>query len=192
MAAAAVQAETEVGHKSSPKRTTRRGDSSPALPHEPSSFSLGLAPPPLQAARHLKHAVRVEERSDEPAQEKALLARGLQECLTSGIWSMAIWLEALPQRKARNRRIEKARERFERSVSAGPDLGDAWGWWLKFEQQHGTAAQQEDVIMRCQVAEPGHCETWQPIANDGKTGGSWPSKSTSWSLLPCNEEPVLY
>jgi hypothetical protein len=44
------------------------------------------------------------------------------------------------------RRIEKARG-FEHVVSAGPDLGDGWGWRLKFERQHGTAVQQEDVIV---------------------------------------------
>jgi pre-mRNA-processing factor 6 len=43
----------------------------------------------------------VEKRSDEPAQGKALLGLGMQECPTSGIlWSMAIWSEARSQRKA--------------------------------------------------------------------------------------------
>ncbi|KAF8488337.1 hypothetical protein F5888DRAFT_1796369 [Russula emetica] len=87
------------------------------------------------------------------------VACALQECPTSDmLWSMAIW-------------IEEAREWFERAVSAGPDLGDAWGWWLKFERKHETAAQQEDVIVRCQAAEPRHGETWQPIAKDDKNRG---------------------
>jgi pre-mRNA-processing factor 6 len=48
-------------------------------------------------------AVRVEELSGVPAQGKALLARALQESPTSGIlWSMEIWSEARPQRKARS------------------------------------------------------------------------------------------
>jgi pre-mRNA-processing factor 6 len=68
-------------------------------------------------------------------------------------------------------RIEKTREWFERAVSAGQDFGDAWGWWLQFERRHGTAAQQEDVIVRCQPAEPRHGETWQPIAMDDRNGG---------------------
>jgi hypothetical protein len=50
-------------------------------------------------------------------------------------------------------------------------MHDAWGWWLKFERQHGMGAQQEDVIVRCQAAEPSHGETWQPIAKDDKNGG---------------------
>jgi pre-mRNA-processing factor 6 len=107
---------------------------------------------------------------------------------------MAIWSEARPQRKAHSvdvlrkceavplvictvarlywadRKIEKAREWFERAVSASPDPGDAWGWWLKFEH-HGTAAQEEDIIVRCQAAEQRHGETWQPIAKDDKNGG---------------------
>jgi hypothetical protein len=39
------------------------------------------------------------------------------------------------------RKVEKARSWFERSVktdSGDPDYGDAWSWWWKFEQQHGT------------------------------------------------------
>jgi pre-mRNA-processing factor 6 len=52
-----------------------------------------------------------------------------------------------------------------------PDFGDACVWLLKFERQHGTAAQQEGVIMRCQAAEPSHGERWQPISKDDKNGG---------------------
>ena len=80
---------------------------------------------------------------------------------------MAIWAEPRPSRKARSadaikacgndplllctvarllwaeRKIEKAREWFKRAITeaAGKDmdLGDIWGWWLKFEREHGTA-----------------------------------------------------
>jgi pre-mRNA-processing factor 6 len=141
-------------------------------------------------------AIGIEERSGAVVQGKALLARALQECPTSGIlWSMAIWAEARPQRKARSvdalkkcaddplvictvarlfwaeRKIEKARQWFDRAVSAGPDIGDAWGWWLKFERQHGTAVQEEEVIRRCIGAEPRHGATWQPIAKDDNNRG---------------------
>lgn len=129
-------------------------------------------------------AVGVEERSGGAAQAKTVLARGtfhvrhvrraclgphmsstgLQDCPTSGVlWSMAIWAESRPARKARSadalrkatddpliictvarlfwaeRKIEKARQWFERAVKVNPDLGDVWAWWLKFEMQHGTA-----------------------------------------------------
>jgi len=77
-------------------------------------------------------------------------------------------IRTVPRLYRADRRIEKAREWFERAVSAGPGYGDAWGWWLKFERQHGTAAQQEDVIVRCQAcqaAEPRHGDTWRVAAN---------------------------
>ena len=108
-------------------------------------------------------AVGVEERSGGIAQAKTMLARGLQECPESGLlWSMAIWSEPRPSRKSKSvdalkkcqddptiictvarlfwaeRKIEKARQWFGRAVGADPSLGDAWGWWLKFERQHGT------------------------------------------------------
>lgn len=116
-------------------------------------------------------AIGVEERSGGAAQAKAMLARSLQECPSSGLlWSMAIWSEPRPTRKARSvdalkkskdhpvvtcavarlfwteRKIEKARHWFTRSIATkdaedqpwGYDFGDTWGWWLKFERQHGT------------------------------------------------------
>ncbi|KAF8271613.1 PRP1 splicing factor, N-terminal-domain-containing protein [Lactarius quietus] len=141
-------------------------------------------------------AVGIEERSGASAQAKALLARALQECPGSGVlWSMAIWAEARPQRKARSvdalkkcaddplvictvarlfwaeRKIEKARQWFDRAVAAGPDIGDAWAWWIKFERQHGTAPLAEDVAVRCVAAEPHHGETWQAIAKDDANRG---------------------
>jgi pre-mRNA-processing factor 6 len=91
---------------------------------------------------------------------------------------MAIWSEARPQRKARSvdalrrceadplvictvarlywadRRIEKARKWFERAVSAGPDLGDVRGWWLKFANMglgHNRRMSLYDVRRRNQV-----------------------------------------
>jgi pre-mRNA-processing factor 6 len=108
-------------------------------------------------------SVGVEERSGGAAQAKSMLARGLQECPTSGLlWSMSIWAEPRPMRKSKSvdalkksadnpviictvarlfwaeRKIEKARQWFGRAVATDTDLGDSWGWWLKFERQHGT------------------------------------------------------
>lgn len=126
---------------------------------------------------------------------------------------MAIWQEPRPTRKSRSadalrkaaddpliictvarlfwaeRKIEKARQWFERAVNTNPDLGDVWGWWLKFERQHGvpvsgtrldiaiwrlTSVQerQEDVIKRCVAAEPHHGATWQAIAKDVTNTGN--------------------
>ena len=130
---------------------------------------------------------------------------------------MAIWAESRPTRKSRSadalrksaddpliictvarlfwaeRKIEKARQWFERAVKINPDLGDVWGWWLKFEKQHGTAVSgiccylcycllsdadcylfqehQEEVVKRCVAAEPHHGHTWQAVAKDMKNTG---------------------
>ncbi|KAI0788615.1 PRP1 splicing factor, N-terminal-domain-containing protein [Abortiporus biennis] len=136
-------------------------------------------------------AVGVEERSGGSSQAKTVLARGLQECPTSGLlWSMAIWAEPRPTRKSRSadalrksaddpliictvarlfwaeRKVEKARQWFERAAKMNPDLGDTWAWWWKFEKQHGTAEYQEEVMKRCIAAEPHHGATWQSIAKD--------------------------
>ncbi|KAF9457237.1 PRP1 splicing factor, N-terminal-domain-containing protein [Collybia nuda] len=141
-------------------------------------------------------AVGVEERSGGAAQAKAMLARGLQECPTSGLlWSMSIWAEARPTRKARSvdalkksadnpviictvarlfwaeRKIEKARQWFGRAVATNQDLGDSWGWWLKFERQHGTEEHREEVRNKCVVAEPHHSPMWQSIAKDVRNTG---------------------
>ncbi|KAF9005928.1 PRP1 splicing factor, N-terminal-domain-containing protein [Cyathus striatus] len=141
-------------------------------------------------------AVGVEERSGGAAQAKAMLARGLQECPTSGIlWSMSIWTEPRPTRKARSvdalkksadnpiiictvarlfwaeRKIEKARQWFGRAVATEPDLGDSWGWWLRFERQHGTEEYREEVRTKCVAAEPHHSPVWQSIAKDIKNTG---------------------
>ncbi|KAF7313596.1 TPR-REGION domain-containing protein [Mycena chlorophos] len=141
-------------------------------------------------------AVGVEERSGGAAQAKAMLARALQDCPTSGLlWSMAIWAEPRPQRKSRSvdalkksadnpliictvarlfwaeRKIEKARQWFGRSVATDPDLGDSWAWWLKFERQHGTEEHRNEVRKKCVAAEPHHSPLWQSIAKDLSNAG---------------------
>ncbi|KZT22173.1 hypothetical protein NEOLEDRAFT_1164255 [Neolentinus lepideus HHB14362 ss-1] len=141
-------------------------------------------------------AVGVEERSGGTAQAKAVLARGLQECPTSGtLWSMSIWAEPRPSRKSRSvdalkksaddpiiictvarlfwaeRKIEKARQWFERAVRTNEDLGDIWAWWYKFESQHGTKEHKEVVVKRCMAAEPHHGPVWQGTMKDMKNTG---------------------
>jgi pre-mRNA-processing factor 6 len=109
-----------------------------------------------------------------------MLSRALQECPSSGIlWSMAIWAEPRAARKTKgvdvlrktkdhplvvcavarvlwaDRVVGRAREWFGRATATDPDLGDIWGWWLKFERQHGTEVgdlliQSQPSSVRCQ------------------------------------------
>ncbi|KAJ8508012.1 hypothetical protein ONZ45_g9676 [Pleurotus djamor] len=148
-------------------------------------------------------SVRVEERAAKTsstaqaqAQAKSMLARGLQECPTSGtLWSMAIWAEPRPVRKTRSvdalkksaddpiivctvarlfwaeRKIEKARTWFGRAVGINEDWGESWAWWLNFERMHGTEEYREEVVRRCIAAEPHHSPTWQAIAKNPQNVG---------------------
>lgn len=159
-------------------------------------------------------AIGVEERAGSAQQAKTVLARGLQDCPTSGtLWAMAIWAEPRPTRKARSadalrkcagdaqvicavarlfwaeRKIEKARQWFARACATDADRGDCWGWWLRFEREHGTTVRfffcphlmvmavfmifktilqehQQEVINRCIAAEPHHGPVWQSISKD--------------------------
>uniref|UniRef100_A0A673YJH7 PRP6 pre-mRNA processing factor 6 homolog (S. cerevisiae) n=1 Tax=Salmo trutta TaxID=8032 RepID=A0A673YJH7_SALTR len=49
---------------------------------------------------------------------------------------------------------------FLRTVKIEPDLGDAWALFCKFEMQHGTDEQQEEVRKHCENTEPCHRELW--------------------------------
>ncbi|CAG11265.1 unnamed protein product, partial [Tetraodon nigroviridis] len=130
-------------------------------------------------------SVRLEFRAGLKNIASTLMAKALQECPNSGIlWAEAVFLEARPQRKTKSvdalkkcehdphvllavaklfwseRKITKAREWFLRTVKIEPDLGDAWAFFYKFELQHGTEEQQEEVRKRCENAEPRHGELW--------------------------------
>ena len=73
------------------------------------------------------------------------------------------------------RKIEKAREWFDRAVKAAgadeADSGDIWVWWYRFEKEHGTKEYQQDVIDKCAVVAPRHGHVWQMIAKDPKNAG---------------------
>lgn len=141
-------------------------------------------------------AIRIEKRNNNIAVAKSLAAKALQECPSSGaIWTEVIFMEARPQRKARSvdalkkcehdpivvtavarlfwtdRKIEKARNWFQKAIQIDPDQGDTFAWWYKFELQHGTKEQQEVVVKRCVVAEPRHGEYWQSVAKDVANAG---------------------
>ncbi len=65
------------------------------------------------------------------------------------------------------RKLEKAREWFNRAVATDADLGDIWVYFYKFESEMGgeKAAQRvAEVIARCSKAEPRHGELWCSVS----------------------------
>lgn len=138
-----------------------------------------------------RESIKTELRKKNTAQAKALLSKALQECPTSGaLWSEAIWMEPRAARKSKSvdalrkndsdpiiiatvarlfwaeRNIDKARNWFQKAIKVDSDIGDCWAWWYKFELQHGTEAQQGEVINQCVAADPHHGELWPKILKD--------------------------
>jgi pre-mRNA-processing factor 6 len=49
-----------------------------------------------------------------------------------------------------------------------PDYGDAWVWYYKFLEQHGTEEKKQEVLSKAAMAEPRHGEIWQAVKKDPK------------------------
>ncbi|PVH97188.1 TPR-like protein [Periconia macrospinosa] len=143
----------------------------------------------------LCEAVRLERRQNNIHAAQKIMAGALQECPTSGLlWAEKIMhLESRTQRKPRaleaikkvekdpllfvvvarifwaERRLEKAATWFTKAVVLDPDYGDAWVWYWKFLEEHGTNEKKEEVLARCAAAEPRHGEIWQQVNKDPKS-----------------------
>jgi pre-mRNA-processing factor 6 len=154
-------------------------------------------------------AIRLEWQTGKKDQAKASLARSLQECPSAGIlWAEAIFMENKPQRKTKSvdamkkcehdpavllavaklfwaeRKLQKAREWFTRTVKLEPDLGDAWIQFYKFELLHGNEEQQNEVKSRCIAAEPKHGELW---CRYSKNIEHWQQKTEFFLLLAAQD-----
>jgi len=145
-------------------------------------------------------AIRLERRSGHPKLAESLMARGLQECPSSGLLlAETIWMAPRVEQKSKStvaikrcpesplviaavaslfaseRKTDKARKWLERAVLLDPDLGDSWARQYAFEMECGTEEQQRAVKDRCVKAEPKHGLVWPSIikdmANVGKTVG---------------------
>ncbi|XP_034238152.1 pre-mRNA-processing factor 6 [Thrips palmi] len=136
-------------------------------------------------------AIRIEFRAGLKDIANTLMAKAIQECPNAGIlWAEAIFLEPRAQRKTKSvdalkrcehdphvllavsklfwceRKNQKCRDWFNRTVKIEPDLGDAWAYFYKFELLNGTEEAQEDVKKRCIAAEPKHGEAWCAVSKD--------------------------
>ena len=68
-----------------------------------------------------------------------------------------------------------------------PDLGDAWAYYLKFEQQHGSEQEQSQVVQRCVAAEPRHGPAWCQVSKDVR---NWRLKTEQILRLAAKQLPV--
>ena len=136
-------------------------------------------------------AVRVEAKAGNSKIASQLLSKGLSpdECPKSGLlWAEAIRMEQRPQRKAKSvdalkkcendpiviatvaklfwddRKIEKAKAWYNRSVTLNADNGDNWAHFYKFTVQHGTPEEVKQVEKRVLDAEPTHGLIWASIS----------------------------
>lgn len=131
-------------------------------------------------------AIRAEARAPNNRKEaEVLMAKALQDCPGSGLlWAEAIEMAPRQQRKTKSvdalkkcdqdpfvvaavaklfwhdRKVDKARSWLNRAVTLAPDIGDFWAQFYKFELQHGTDEQQQEVLKKCVSAEPRHGERW--------------------------------
>jgi pre-mRNA-processing factor 6 len=153
-------------------------------------------------------SIRIEMQAGMADIAEAVLARSLQECPNAGLlWSEAIFMAPRPQRKTKSvdalkhsehdpnvllavsklfwseRKLQKCRDWFARTVKLEPDFGDAWIHFYKFELLHGTPDQQEDVKRRCISSEPRHGPLWCKYSKDIK---HWQEKPEFFLLAGAN------
>jgi len=136
-------------------------------------------------------AIRLERRAGNENLAVTLMSRALQECPLSGILLAENILTApkMEQKSksadaikkcpddphvicsiaslfAIERKKEKARKWFERSVVLNPNLGDSWAKYYAFELIFGTKKDQDRVKERCMSSDPKHGEIWCSVTKD--------------------------
>ena len=157
-------------------------------------------------------AIRLEWKAGLKDIASTLLAKALQDCPSSGLlYAETIFMADRPQRKTKSvdalkkcehdphvllavsklfwteRKTQKCREWFNRTVKIDPDFGDAWAYFYKFELLQGSAEEQNDVKKRCTQAEPRHGEVWNSIS---KSPHNWKAKTEDILLLVAESLPV--
>lgn len=154
-------------------------------------------------------AIRIEYRAGMKDIAAKMMAKAMQECPSSGnLWAEAIFMEPRPGRKSKSfdalkkcehdprvllaisklfwaeRKINKAREWFNRTIKTDKDYGDCWANMYKFEMLHGTPEQRDEVKKRCVQAEPRHGELWCRVS---KNISNW-RNSCEELLILCTKE----
>ena len=118
-----------------------------------------------------------------------LCSKALQAWPESGrLWSLAIELEPIKQRKSKalqaikaweqdpyvaislakqfwkEKKYDKTQRWLKRATGLNTDLGDAWGYLYKFELENGNEESQKEVLNDWINSEPHHGELWCSIS----------------------------
>lgn len=135
-------------------------------------------------------AIEIEETISK-SQARALVAKAVQECPTSGIlWSDLISMESRTQQRPRaidalrktdsdpyllttiarifwtERKLPKTRDWFLKAIAANRDIGDTWAWFYLFLQEHGTEDEVNQLKTQLDAADPRHGIIWPQVAKD--------------------------
>ena len=136
-------------------------------------------------------SIRLEVRDKNPDTATRLLSQALQACPKSGLlWNEAIAMEPTGPRKAKAtdaltkvpkdglvccamarvlwslRDLDRARKFFQRAVKYGPEIGDVWAYYYRFEVQDGTPQTVAAVASGCVRASPHLGEHWIKVTKD--------------------------
>jgi len=137
----------------------------------------------------LREFVKFEWSCGNHSNANLILSKGLKEIPNSGLlWSLAIDLEKPQNKHAKaadalskqehsehimtsigkiymiERNVEKARRWFENALSVNPDYGDAWVYHYKNEVLFGNEQRVEDILTKCESANPHHGEIWVSLS----------------------------
>lgn len=117
-------------------------------------------------------SIRLEQRAGQAAMAKTLLAKALQACPKSGLlWSEAVWAEPRPLRRGKantaltqtggtdanilltmaklhwaDRKLEPARNEFEKAIMLDPSNADIWAYYVLFARNHLQAGDDVKLI----------------------------------------------
>lgn len=131
----------------------------------------------------------LEIRADNLKVATHLCSKALQQCPNSGrLWALAIELEPVQQRKAksllavkaceqdphvcialarlfwREKKYDKTQRWLNRATGLDKDLGDAWAYLYKYENESGSPEKASEVLAECLKAEPRHGEYWTSVS----------------------------
>ena len=150
---------------------------------------------------------------------KSLIAKGLQQCPSSGLlYAFDIEIEPVQSKKSKCvlsikkcpnnvyvfvqiakyfiqiRKLKRAKEWFERAIIANNQYGDAWCYYYWYSLNYLKENQQSDIKERCISAGPKYGELWikvsKKIGNEGLSKEQILLRVVKNHIEPCKGFPI--